>query len=255
MEKKNEEKLAEVLNHALVRSLTGEERAAIMFSGGVDSSVLAILAKKNCRQVILYTVAAEGSFDLDGARVAAEKIGCEHRVVKPSAEKIITTHQEVVSALRAAGMRATEMDGELGVVIRLCCEAARKDGFDFLISGTGAEELFGGYYSHVKHVQDGGDLAKLLEKEIAGLYEKDLKRNNYVASLSRIRLLLPFLDDEVVSVARGIPAAEKISEGIRKIVLRKAALLLGVPECAANRAKKAAQYGSGVHRAIEKAKQ
>jgi len=158
-----------------------------------------------------------------------------------------------MSALKAVGMRATKMDGELGLVVRLCCEAARKDGFESILCGSGAEELFGGYYSHLKHVENGGDLNPLLQKELDGLWEKDLKRNNYVASLSRVKLVLPFLEKEVVDAAMAIPGENKINGGKRKIALRKAAVLLGVEEETAIREKKAAQYGSGIHKVLEKA--
>jgi asparagine synthetase B (glutamine-hydrolysing) len=65
-------------------------------------------------------------------------------------------------------------------------------------------------------------------------------------------LLLPFLDARVVSAALSSPAEKNFSRGENKALLRDAARIIGLPESACARPKKAMQYGSGVHARLGK---
>ncbi len=91
----------------------------------------------------------------------------------------------------------------------------------------------------------------MLEKELIELEKKDLERTVAIANSYGLAARNPFLDPRVIGAAFQLPVEENVnSEGERKLLLRKAALELGVPATAALRPKKALQYGSGVQKAL-----
>ncbi len=65
-------------------------------------------------------------------------------------------------------------------------------------------------------------------------------------------MLCPFLDDELIIAAMGIPGEHKIKNGHKKAVLREIAEEMGLPHEIAWREKRAAQYGSGFDKAFDK---
>ncbi|VVB65943.1 Asparagine synthase [Candidatus Gugararchaeum adminiculabundum] len=144
---------------------------------------------------------------------------------------------------------------ELSYTTSVLCKMAKDAGVKILLSGAGAEELFAGYHRHVLHFQEGKDLRKLLDEELASLPQRDIARAESIAKKSGIKLICPLLGERVISAAREFPAEKNISisqggEITKKIVLRDAAKFLGVPDLARLRPKKAMQYGSGVHKAF-----
>ena len=237
--------LASALSAAVERAVSGKRRVAISFSGGLDSSLLAYLAKGRC-EVRLYTFGLENSEDLRFSRVAARELGME-------LEEIVADGKELLALLdEAKGItRETElMKLELSIPLLAVCRRAGEDGLRFILTGAGAEELFAGYERHRHSFLSGEDLRRLLESELAGLYEKDLRRSGLIAESCGLELVLPFLDQAVVDAARAIPPEMNFENGRKKAVLARAALLLGLPERIALRPKRAMQYGTGVHRAL-----
>ncbi|MFA6036412.1 MAG: asparagine synthase-related protein, partial [Candidatus Micrarchaeia archaeon] len=142
---------------------------------------------------------------------------------------------------------------ELGVPLLACCKDAKRRKVKALLSGSGAEELFGGYQRHWEEFEKGGDVGAMLRQELEDLPLRDVRRNAQVAASEGIVLRCPLLDAEVEKLAMMVPVEEKFANTEeRKNVLRRIARELGVPADACARRKQALQYGSGVHKVLLK---
>ncbi len=242
------DELGAALSSAVSRAVSGKARPGILFSGGLDSTVLAFLAKKAGAAPLLIAAGAESSEDIRFAKnIAAElEMRLETRILSPPEIQRLYAKAAEISG-------ETElMKLELGLLLLACCEAAEKEGIRLLVSGAGAEELFLGYKMHSEKNAANEDLEELRRKELAGLQEKDLRRSEKIASSFGIRLALPYLDEAVVGAALKIPAAKNFRNNENKAVLRSLARSMGVPAAACSRAKRAMQYGSGVHAALQR---
>ncbi|ASI99594.1 asparagine synthase (glutamine-hydrolyzing) [Thermococcus celer] len=230
--------LANVLTHA-VKVRTGR-RTGILFSGGLDSSIIALLASRYS-DVTLYTAGAEGSPDLEWARKVSELLGLPLKERVFDVDDVRDAVPEVIFAIE----EPNPMNLAIGLPLYFATGLAREDGCRLLLSGQGADELFGGY---AKYLENPG----LMERDLLELGERNLARDDKIAMLNSVEVRVPFLDLSVVSVALGTPLGSKIGEGVRKAILRKVAVDLGLPREIAERGKKAAQYGSRSQRLLER---
>lgn len=240
------EELAELVRAAVARAVGGEERVAIAFSGGLDSSVVAKCASAEA-QVVACTAHADGSGDSVRARRAADALGVDLVTTRLTPEAV---------ARELSGMslpfEATLMDRSLWCLYSVVSQAARDEGARVILLGQLADELFGGYAKYSSAMAVGGtDAARaLMDSDLKGYASRGRVRD--VNACSRwIDPRFPY--EELAGHAATIPMAYKLKDGMRKAVLRRAALKLGVPEEIAGEPKKAAQYSSGVQKLVANA--
>lgn len=229
--------LSTVLTHA-VRGRSSP-RMGVLFSGGLDSSIAAYIASR-FGEVTLYTAGTEDSPDVQWARKAAEILGLPLR-------EYLFDREDVEKHLQAI-MRAIEepnpMNLTIGLPIYFATKMASRDGVKVILSGQGADELFGGYRKYVEHPQ-------LMEDDLLKISERNLARDDKITMANGVEGRFPYLALPVVSVALNTPRDLKIRDGLRKFILRKLALELGLPNELAVREKKAAQYGSRSQKIIK----
>jgi asparagine synthase (glutamine-hydrolysing) len=228
-----------------------EEKFGVLFSGGVDSSLIALLAKKSGKNFACYTLGFQDDKskepeDVRAALAVAEELGLNIKtkiINLKEAEELIKKTVKIIGP----GLNNVVNVGVGGVVIG-CIELAKKDGVSCLFSGLGSEEIFAGYHRH--------RLAENKQEEcwqgLLNMYERDLLRDFSIANHFKISLLTPFLDKELITTAMRVPAELKIDEKNSKIILRETAEDLGLPKEIAWRGKRAAQYGSRLDKAIDK---
>ena len=220
------------------------KRFGIMFSGGVDSSTIALIAKKLKGDFICYSVGMENSKDVIEAKKAAKKLRLHLRCKIFSlkeAEKIIKRAVAIVGEpdVVNAGVAAVEI---------AAAAIAKKDKIRTFFCGLGSEEIFAGYRRH----ETAKDVNSECWNGLKNMHGRDLIRDCKVSAAAKINFLLPFLDKDLIIEAMKIPGKYKISSSDKKIILREAAADLGLPKQVAFRKKLAAQYGSGFDRAIGK---
>ncbi|MEM4390071.1 MAG: asparagine synthase-related protein [Candidatus Micrarchaeia archaeon] len=238
--------LANALSLAVEASLRSPRTAWVLFSGGLDSSVLAKLAGEKKPGIRLLTVGTKDSEDARFAFEIAKELGLPLDFIELNVQKIAELKE------RARPFSRTDMDVELAIPLLAACEFARGG---LLLAGSGAEELFLGYARHRRAFERGEDLEALRRLELASLRQKDLARNEAIAAAYDVELALPYLHPLVVEAALCLPARLNFSQGRRKFFLQLAARMLGVPEAAIARPKRALQYASGVHKLLKRSVQ
>ncbi|MEM4668005.1 MAG: asparagine synthase-related protein [Nitrososphaerota archaeon] len=240
------------LKNVLVESVSRyiPEKCTVAFSGGLDSVLIAYIASRIGKNILCVSVGVEGSLDLEWSEEAAELLGLNLKKVIVNREMI----EECVKHFIDFIPRISLMDLSLATLIYI---VALNCVGDIVVSGQGADELFGGYYKYAKNLQEKGEkaLQGIMMKDILDLHKTNIERDYVSCMLLGKRFVQPYLSRKVYDTALRTPLKQKIlkSNGIvRKYVLRKVGEVLGLPEKLVWREKKAAQYSSGIQKIISK---
>lgn len=225
-----------------------ETKFGIMFSGGIDSTVLAMICKNLGKDFVCYTTALEEegmgrAEDLEYAKKAASEFGFELKVIKINMDDAERYLKKVIPLIEDTNV----VKAGVALTFFPLCMEAKKDSVKVILSGLGSEEIFAGYQRHKRALDINNECLHGLMK----LWERDLYRDDVVTMNNSIELRVPFLDKELIEYCLKIPEKYKIKKGIEKYVLRLVAEELKLGEIAW-RKKKAAQYGSKTDRAIAK---
>jgi asparagine synthase (glutamine-hydrolysing) len=242
------------LTEAVERTLRdlGTDKVGMIFSGGVDSVLIAKLTADLGGNITCYCVGKEDSDDVQNARRVARDLGLDLRVVhidKALVEKLLP---EIIESIEMEGL----LQVEVAVPMYLAALAAAEDGIKVMFTGQGADELFAGYWWYNDVVKEDGYLklhTKMWE-DIDLAYDDTLEREDKVTMAHSVELRVPYLDRNVVQCAMRISPRLKLkdsNDSIRKWIHRDVAALIGVPDYIAYRVKTMAQSGSGIHNMIQ----
>jgi asparagine synthase (glutamine-hydrolysing) len=232
------------------------DRIGIIFSGGIDSVIIAWLAKRMVREVICYTGGVEGSSDIAFARKIAKKLNLKLRVNEVTYDEVEKMIPEVINTIEDNNAGQVEVAIPVYAAVKL----AHEDGIKVMLSGQAADELFGGYswYSKIVGMIGKGKgyqtLRKYMNEDIKLLYKETLEREDKITMAHSIEMREPFLDLNLIRLSTQIDLrlnVKGISDTFGKHVHRKLAQALGIPKEIAYRSKEAAQHGSGIHQVID----
>jgi len=231
----------------------GVDKVGMIFSGGVDSVLIAKLISDFGCNIKCYCVGKKGSEDVKNAEKVAEDLGLNLSVIRIDEQKLEMMLPEIIESIEMEGL----LQVEVAVPMYLAAKAASEDGIKVMFTGQGADELFAGYWWYKDVVREDGFLklhTKLWE-DIDLAYDDTLEREDKVTMAHSVELRVPYLDRNVVQCAMRISPQLKIKSGedsTRKWVHRDVAAMLGVPHYTAYREKDMAQSGSGVHSLVKK---
>lgn len=242
--------LIPLLEKALLKRIPDQKnKVGVLFSGGIDSTLIAFLLQKHnipftCYSAGLIQEGMDIPDDIVWARKIAKQLNFPYVESTINLEKVPTYLEQVIPLIESSNVV------KVGVALPfyLACERAKQDGVRVMFSGLGSEELFAGYQRHENSQNINLECISGLRK----MYERDLYRDDVITMHHSIELRLPLLDLPLTKFALRIPGAMKIVGDVKKHILREAAKKLGLPREFADRPKKAAQYGSKFDRAIAK---
>jgi asparagine synthase (glutamine-hydrolysing) len=235
---------------AAVRKRIPNVPFGILFSGGIDSVVLAAACQKLGHAPMLFhaTIVDESlpaPSDLAFAQRAAHALGLPLHVVSTNLLETKERLPLLVPLLETSDVIKTG----IGLTLYAACEAAQKKGIKVLLSGLGADELFGGYQ---RSQAMPNRLADETRSYLRRAYEKDLYINDLVSMQNTVELRVPYYDLGLIGFALALDDSHKIQGDVRKKILRDLATRWGIPTELAQRPKKASQYASNADRALER---
>ena len=221
------------LSSAVKRQLMSDVPYGVLLSGGLDSSITSALAKKFASkriesndqqdawwpQLHSFSVGLEGAPDLKAAKIVADHIGTVHHEINFTVQEGLDAIRDVIYHLETYDVTTIRASTPMYLMAR----AIKSLGIKMVLSGEGADELFGGYlYFHkapnAKEFHD--ETVRKLDK----LHQYDCLRANKSLAAWGIEGRVPFLDKKFIDVAMGInPEDKMIKNGrIEKWVLREA---------------------------------
>ena len=240
------------LENSIKKRIRGLEKIGLIFSGGVDSTIIASFLKKEEIETTLYTVGTKKSSDFQFAKKAADILDLELKILEVNEKTVMNSLEPVLEAIEEFNI----MKIGVAMPLYLASKMASDDKLKVVLSGQGADELFGGYHRYLMdYSKHGKNTQNILMEDMKNIYHVNLQRDDAVTMAHGVELRVPFLDKEVIKTAFEIPIAYKIKsedDPLRKHILRQVAQDIGVPEFIALRPKKAAQYGSGIHKILIK---
>ncbi|HEY7507766.1 MAG TPA: asparagine synthase (glutamine-hydrolyzing) [Nitrososphaera sp.] len=227
------------------------QRMGIIFSGGIDSVLVAYLASRMVPEVECYTCGVEGSSDLEFAKQIARRLGLSLKANELSEKRVEQLVPEIIRVIEDSNAGQVEV----ALPVYGAVELAKKDGIRIMLTGQGADELFGGYgwYANVAKREGYKKLRRRMMEDLSLLYKETLEREDKITMAHSVELREPFLDMGVVaaSMAMDLRLNVKPDDLFGKRVHRRLAERLGIPRDIAFRVKEAAQHGSGVHDMLE----
>jgi asparagine synthase (glutamine-hydrolysing) len=246
--------LREALEKAVISHLMTDVPYGVLLSGGLDSSIIAALAARHASMRVedhedspawwprlhSFAIGLEGSPDLLAAEVAAEHIGTVHHGFTFTIQEGLDALDEVIYHLETYDVTTIRAATPMFLLAR----KIRAMGIKMVLSGEGADEIFGGYlYFH--KAPDAKSFHEETVRKLSRLHSYDCLRANKAMSAWGVEARVPFLDKEFLDVAMSInPADKMITEGrIEKQILREAFSEL-LPESIAWRQKE--QFSDGV---------
>ena len=249
-----QEQLIQSLKQTLLSSFSRLEdcaKCAVLFSGGVDSSLAGLLASKQCSNTVLINTHAKGSRDASVVLHAANLLSLDVIEVPMSHKIVWNLLPEVIFATECT----RRMDIEIALPFFIASKEAERQSIPLVVSGQGPDELFAGYARHTKLYENRGEeaLEAQLRNEVSVTHKTNIERDERAISFCGVDAWFPYLDCEFVKLALSIPASRKIAVGRtpeRKIVFRELATELGLPTELAHAPKKATQYSSGAARML-----
>lgn len=192
------------LERAVDRRLMSDVDVGVFLSGGLDSSIIAALVRRRVPNLHSFSVGIEGSPDLVAARRVAEHLGTIHHEHVFDADEVTGALPEIVHHLESFDRDLVRSAVPTYFVARLASQWVK-----VIMTGEGADELFGGYRYHRRYRRPDA-LRRELERSVRSLHDSNLQRVDRMTMAHSIEGRVPFLDLDVVEAAEQIPADLKV---------------------------------------------
>lgn len=241
--------LKPILIHSVECHLEDVQEIAVAFSGGLDSSLLAWLAKETV-EVNLLSVGIEGQKENIFIEQAAKALSLPLHQITYTLNDV----EKVLPKIIWLTEEPNFVTASIGIPIFWVAENARKLDLPVLFLGQGADELFGGYHRYLQYYREGVEhLQDQITQDVAASHRTNFPRDNKICSFHNVDLRLPYADYQLIQTALSYPVNIKIAssnDALRKTILRFTARNLNLPNFLSERPKKAIQYSTGVSRAL-----
>lgn len=244
----------DALEAAVKRQLMSDVPYGVLLSGGLDSSVISAIAKKFAArrietdgkkdawwpQLHSFAVGLKGAPDLIKAREVADYIGTVHHEINYTIQEGLDAVRDVIYFIETYDVTTVRASTPMYLLARVI----KSMGIKMVLSGEGADEVFGGYlYFH--KAPDAKAFHEETVRKLSKLYLYDCLRANKSLSAWGVEGRVPFLDKEFLDVAMRTNPEAKMCPGktIEKKIVREAFADM-LPESVAWRQKE--QFSDGV---------
>ena len=248
------EELHDALEAAVRRQLMSDVPYGVLLSGGLDSSVISAVARKFAArrietdgkamawwpQLHSFAVGLKGAPDLAKAREVADHIGTVHHEINYTIQEGLDAVRDVIYYIETYDVTTVRASTPMYLLARVI----KSMGIKMVLSGEGADEVFGGYlYFH--KAPDAQAFHEETVRKLSKLHLYDCLRANKSLSAWGVEGRVPFLDKEFLDVAMRLNPSAKMCPGktIEKKIVRDAFSCL-LPESVAQRQKE--QFSDGV---------
>lgn len=243
-------KLRDLIEKSIINRADNLEKFGILFSGGVDSTLIAFICKQHNYDFTCFTIGLENSEDIEYAKIIAEKYNFDlkHKILK--LEEFENIIKETIKILNNDNIVWVSV----GSVLYATAQLALQNKIKILFGGIGTEEIFAGYARHEEALSNTNFEA--VHKEswngLKNMWSRDLLRDSKIAKHLGLELKTPYMDLKVIKAAMNVNPMYKLDKINKKIILREIAEDFGLEKEFAWRRKKAAQYGSNFVKGIDK---
>jgi len=218
---------------AVKRQMMSDVPYGVLLSGGLDSSIISAIAKKYSQkrietgdskdawwpQLHSFAVGLKGAPDLEKAREVAEHIGTVHHEINYTVQEGLDALRDVIYHIETYDITTVRASTPMYLLARVI----KSMGIKMVLSGEGADEVFGGYlYFH--KAPDAKAFHEETVRKIDKLHLYDCLRANKSLSAWGVEGRVPFLDKEFLDVAMRLNPEAKMCPGgeIEKRILREA---------------------------------
>ncbi len=246
--------LRQALEDAVERQLMADVPYGVLLSGGLDSSIISAVAKKFAAkriesgnteeawwpQLHSFAVGLVGSPDLIAARKVADHIGTIHHEINFTIQEGLDAVRDVIYHIETYDVTTIRASTPMYLLSRFI----KSMGVKMVLSGEGADEIFGGYlYFH--KAPSAEEFHKETVRKLSKLHQYDCLRANKSLAAWGVEGRVPFLDKEFMDVAMRLNPKDKMCGNgkMEKWILRKAFENI-LPESVAWRQKE--QFSDGV---------
>ena len=248
------EAIRDALEDAVKRQLMSDVPYGVLLSGGLDSSVISAIAEKYSEMRIednsqtkaywprlhSFAVGLKGAPDLAKAKLVADHIGTVHHEINYSIQEGLDAIRDVIYFIETYDVTTVRASTPMYLLARVI----KSMGIKMVLSGEGADEIFGGYlYFH--KAPSARDFHEETVRKLSKLYLYDCLRANKSLSAWGVEGRVPFLDKEFLDVAMRTNPEAKMCPGstMEKRIVREAFADM-LPEAVAWRQKE--QFSDGV---------
>lgn len=248
------EDIQKALEDAVRRQLMSDVPYGVLLSGGLDSSVISAIAQKYAPHRIeddsqspaywprlhSFAVGLKGAPDLEKARMVADYIGTVHHEINYTIQEGLDAIRDVIYYIETYDVTTVRASTPMYLLARVI----KSMGIKMVLSGEGADEIFGGYlYFH--KAPNAEEFHEETVRKLGKLYMYDCLRANKSLSAWGVEGRVPFLDKEFLDVAMRTNPSAKMCPGkeIEKKIVREAFAGM-LPEAVAWRQKE--QFSDGV---------
>jgi len=246
------EKLQALLQQSIRERTSDLKECAVAFSGGLDSSLIAFLAKNVGINVHLVHVRLENQAETEHAKKVAEKLQLPIHSYSFSETDVQRILPNVLRLIETPDPVQTS----IGIPVYWSAEKAAEMNIHVMLAGQGADELFGGYRRYVDdYLRYGGKrVQESMFNDIVQMHKTNLERDSKICNFHNVELRSPFATYQIAKFAMDLPLMLKVkpaSDTLRKLVLRRAARNMRLTQLIVKRPKKAIQYTTGVNKTLK----
>ncbi len=217
-------RIRQVLGASVRKRLMADVPVGIFLSGGLDSSIVAALARPHVQELHTFAVGMEESADLQAAREVAQYLGTIHHEVVFDAGALRASLHDIIYHLECWDPALIRSAIPNWFVAQLASQT-RSDGqyCKVVLTGEGADELFAGY-KYMQSIEDAPRLQAECRSLLAGLHSLNLQRVDRMTMAHAIEARVPFLDTAMIDLALHIHPKLKLHATYQreKGLLRKA---------------------------------